>query len=71
MNSVESLLRATRSRADDLILGIRNQTISLKSENTVLKNRNVLWIKVNEKGRITGRVKRGDAQITKTTRTLF
>ena len=32
MNSVEPLLRATRSRADDLIIGLRNQTVSIKSE---------------------------------------
>ena len=63
MNSVETLLTATRSRADDLILGLRNQTVSIKSENTVLKKRNVMWIKVNETGRITGQVKRGDEQI--------
>ena len=63
MNSIETLLRATRSRADDLIIGLRNQTVSIKSENTVLKGRNVLWIRVNEKGRIIGRVKRGDEQI--------
>ena len=63
MNTVETILRATRSRADDLILGIRNQTVSLKSENTVLKGRNVMWIGVNDSGRITGQVTRGDARI--------
>ena len=63
MNSVETLLRATRSRADDLILGLRNQTVSIKSENMVLKKRNVLWIRGHDSGRITGQVKRGEAQI--------
>ncbi len=63
MNSVETLLRATRSTANDLIIGLRNQTVSIKSETTVLKNRNVMWIQANDSGRITGRVKRGDALI--------
>jgi hypothetical protein len=63
MNTVKTLLTATRSTVDDLILGLRNQTVSIKSENTVLKKRNVMWIRVNETGRITGQVKRGDALI--------
>ena len=63
MNTVETLLRATRSRADDLIIGLRNQTVSIRSENKVLKNRNVMWIEVNDSGRITGQVNRGDARI--------
>ena len=63
MNTVETLLKATRSRADDLIIGLRNQTVSIRSENKVLKNRNVLWIQVNDSGRITGQVNRGDARI--------
>lgn len=63
MNQVDTLLRATRSRPDDLILGLRNQTVSIKSENKVLKGRNVMWIRANETGRITGQVKRGDEQI--------
>ena len=61
MNTIETILRATRSRADDLIIGLRNQTVSIKSENSVLRRRNVRWIKVSKDGRITGRVKRGDA----------
>ena len=63
MSSIETILRTTRSRADDLIIGLRNQTVSIKSENTVLKKRNVMWIRVNETGRIIGQVKRGEAQI--------
>ena len=57
------LLRATRSRPDDLIIGLRNQTVSIKSENKVLKGRNVMWIRADDSGRITGQVKRGDEQI--------
>ena len=50
MNTTETVLRATRSRTDDLIIGLRNQTVSIKSENSVLKRRNVRRIKVPHHG---------------------